>query len=471
MAAQFWEYNAIGQRPVWLKMILPLLLSAAAIWLTVEPLAMVGYSSPFLLCFAAIFLSAAYGGCWAALLATVAATIGAIVFILPRHSQAPVFYFSIMLFLLEGLLLTLLFRLIEDFQIRLKTNEARFRGMIEQSAEGFLLADANGIITYSAPVSTELLGYTADELVGLDLQTLVNPEEIRSFEFRFLMLRNNYGNTIHFLQRLKTKNDGWKWIEGSARNLLKDDNIKSLVINYRNVNERIDKNKQQEDFVHMASHELKTPITALKGFSQLIRLNHDKEGRDKDNHLLNRIEQQLNKLLGLIDDMLDITRIKAGELRYYFEWFDFGACVADVVEATQTTTTHQLMLTTVPCPLIYGDKDKISQVINNLVSNAIKYSPGKTSVELRIGKDETCVYLYVRDYGIGIPKSKQKKVFERFYRVDELHKTSFAGLGLGLYIAMEIIRKHRGKIGVESEEGNGAEFWFGLPINSVDPAQ
>jgi PAS domain S-box-containing protein len=463
----FLKHDTFGQRPATLRLLIPLVCSVLATWFAVKPLATMGYRSPFLIYFAAVLISAAYGGCWSALVATVVSTIGAITYILPQHGQGPEFYFAVMLFLLEGLALAFLFRLIEEFQARISKNEARFKGMIEQSAEGFLLINGDGLITYAAPVAGELLGYTTEELLGLNLQALVNPEEQHSFEFRFLKLCNDYGHTINFLQRFRTRDGEWKWIEGSARNLLKDERVGALVIHYRNVSERMARDKQQEDFVHMASHELKSPITALKGYAQLMRLNHKKEAREKDHYVLDRIDMQLNKLLGLIDDMLDVTRIKSGALNYHFNRFDFNDCVTETLEAIQTTTTtHELKLIASRVPVLFGDKDKISQVVNNLISNAIKYSPGQKSVEVRIEKDETYVYLYVRDYGIGIPKSKQKKVFERFYRVDTLSKNTFEGLGLGLYIAMEIIRKHQGKMGVESEEGKGAEFWFRLPIRA-----
>jgi signal transduction histidine kinase len=119
---------------------------------------------------------------------------------------------------------------------------------------------------------------------------------------------------------------------------------------------------------------------------------------------------------------------------------------------------------------LYGDKDKISQVITNLITNAIKYSPGKDSVELGIEKDEHCVYLKVKDQGVGIPKGKQQKVFERFYRVDGDSRKKIDGLGLGLYISMEIIKKHKGKMGVESEEGKVLNFGLAClyhrPVNN-----
>jgi PAS domain S-box-containing protein len=465
MISKLWQQHRIQQRPYWLKVLYPFLLAVLATWLTISPLSAIGYNSPFLIYFAAIFLSACYGGWWSAMLCTFVSTMCAIGFILPLHKSGTAFGSSILLFFLESLLLNCLFHLIEKAHKQLQQREALFRGMIEQSAEGFLLADSEGVITYAAPIAGELLGYTCAELNGMNLQSLVHTEEWKNFEFRFLKLQNEYGHTIKFLQRLKRGDGSWMWIEGSASNLLRDERIGLLIFNYRDVTERVARDKQQEDFIHMASHELKTPITVLKGFSQLLKLSHHKEGRDKDGYVLNRIDLQLNKLLGLVDDMLDVTRIKTGDIRYHFDWFDLNQCVADVIEAQQITSPgHQLKFAAMNTCKLYGDKDKISQVVTNLITNAIKYSPGKDSVELWIEKDEHCVYLKVKDQGVGIPKSKLQKVFERFYRVDGDSRKQIDGLGLGLYISMEIIKKHKGKMGVESEEGKGSEFWFGLPI-------
>lgn len=465
MIDKLWDHHRIKLRPVWLKLIMPILFSAVATWLTLGPLSRMGQHSPFLLFFLAIYLSACYGGWWSALICTIASTISAIGFIYPRHESLPDFYCSIMFFLLLGLMLTFLFGLIGEVYDRLECSEARFRGMIEKSAEGFLLANADRMIKYVAPTAANLLGYTIDDMKNTPLTTLIHPDELRSFESRWYKLMDHYGAKINFKHKLKTKQGHWLCVEGTANNLLFDSQVQALVFHYRDITERVAKEKQQEDFVHMASHELKTPITALKGFAQLIRRNHETEGREKDRHMLDRIDLQLNKMLNLIDGMLNMTRIRTGELQYHYSFFDLRECVNEVVEAIQSTThTHKLVLFDGQSMFLKGDRDKIGQVINNLVTNAIKYSPGKDVIELKLETIDSCAFVRVRDYGMGIPKNKQKKIFDRFYRVDTPPMAKLEGLGLGLYIAMEIIKHHEGQMGVESEEGQGSEFWFCLPV-------
>jgi PAS domain S-box-containing protein len=465
MIDKLWEHHRIKLRPFWLKLTIPILFSAGATWLTLGPLSRMGQHSPFLLFFLAIYLSACYGGWWSALICTITSTIAAIGFIYPQHNSLPDFYCSIMFFLLLGLMLTFLFRLIGEVYDRLEYSEARFRGMIEKSAEGFLLANADGMIKYVAPTAANLLGYTVDDMKNTRLTMLIHPDELRYFELRWHKLQNQNGGEVSFKQRLKNSKNNWLWIEGTANNLLNDPQVQALVFHYRDITERVNKEKQQEDFVHMASHELKTPITALKGFAQLIRKNHEKEGRNHDRHMLDRMDQQLNKMLNLIDGMLNMTRIRTGELHYHFSFFDLQECVSEVVEAIQSTThTHKLILAAGPSIFLKGDRDKIGQVINNLVTNAIKYSPGKDIVEIKLETIDSYAFVKVRDYGLGIPKKEQQKIFTRFYRVDSPSTAKLDGLGLGLYIATEIIKHHEGKMGIESEDGQGCEFWFCLPL-------
>lgn len=379
--------------------------------------------------------------------------------------EPPIFIVGIFLFLIIALLFAGLLRAIERMHTNLSQSEQRFRGIIEKSSEGFLMTDIDGGVKYISPSVKELLGYTEQDLMGRTLYSLIHPDEYKAFDYEFLKLCNDYGQITDFLHQLKTKNNEWIWIEGTAINLLKDSYIKAVVFHYRNVTERITRARQQEDFVGMASHELKTPITALKGFLQLLQRSHQKEGRDKDIGLITRMEAQLNRLLNLINDMLDITRIKAGELQYHFEWFDINECIEDVIAAAQASkTTHKIIYESQIPTDIYGDKDRICQVINNLINNAIKYSPGKNVVEIALHIESAMVKVTVKDHGIGIPKDKQKNIFDRFYRVEAISKNTFEGLGLGLYISKEIIKKHSGKLAVESEEGKGSEFWFVLPV-------
>jgi PAS domain S-box-containing protein len=432
-----------------------------------NPLFIVGSLGPFLLYFAVIFFSACSGSL-SAFYATISCCASALIFVLPWHlnQKHHAIWLSVVLFAVEGLMLSALFRMIEIIQRGMRDEEARLRQLVEQNPEGFLTADENGVITYVCSSVEKILGYKPDEIKGTPLHILVHPSEQKEFEFKFIKLLNGKSKSVMFLQRLKKSNDDWIWVEGCVNNMLRVEPVRSIVLNYRNVTDRINKNKQQEDFVHMASHELKTPIAAVKGFSQLLRFKHNKEGRKQDLPLIERIDIQLDRLLGLIDDMLNMTRIRAGEMHYHREWFDLGACVREVVDAVMATGCKHQIRVAVPDRAIrvHADRNRISQVIINLLTNAIKYSPDADLVDLKVELQPEEVRLEITDYGIGIPAENQAHIFERFYRVDGENREKVNGLGLGLFIAKDVVDKHEGKIGLNSEPGKGSTFWFSLQL-------
>lgn len=222
--------------------------------------------------------------------------------------------------------------------------------------------------------------------------------------------------------------------------------------------------KKKEEFIGIASHELKTPLTSLKAYIQLLQRTPIHEDPVRANTYINKAADYLEKLQELISDLLDVSKIAAGKLTMTKEDIDFDDFVKNVIESFKPTThTHQIMLLGHTHALIRGDRNRIEQMIINLLTNAIKYSPGQDRIEVRLGKREKQVLISVRDYGIGIPVEKQQKIFDRFYRVEsESHK--FQGLGIGLYITCEMVKNHEGKIWVNSDAGKGSEFFISLPV-------
>jgi PAS domain S-box-containing protein len=457
-----WDLKKIKQRPLWLKLLLPLLLTALASYFTFHLFESVGRRVPFMLYFGTVMISAWYGGCRSSLYATLSTMVAALIFVHPFNLTV------ITVYMLEALFITMLIFIIELKQARISESEEKFRAIIEQDSEGFFMVDEDANVILAGPLHEGILGYSNEEFKGSNIFNLIHPEEVARFKYDFLKLLLR-GTGYHiFVQRLLSKDGRWIWAEACVTNLLYDPRIKALVFHYRNISERVEQDKTQEDFVHMASHELKTPITSLKGFLQLVKSKHKKEGRLTDIHLIERMEIQLDKLLGLIEDMLNMTRIKAGELYYHFEWFDLVACVQEVTEAIQATTdTHRLNVTASGTLSVHADRDRISQVITNMITNAVKYSPAADSVEITLEQQQDFARIEVQDKGIGIPESKQKKIFERFYRVEGEARDNFRGLGLGLYISQEIIRRHGGRMGVSSQEGEGSVFWVTLPLKTT----
>ena len=223
--------------------------------------------------------------------------------------------------------------------------------------------------------------------------------------------------------------------------------------------------KRKDDFISMASHELKTPITSIKALTQILKRSFEKQGMTQTALYLSKMEVQIDKLTKLIGDLLDISKIQAGQLEFDEEAFDFDELVRETVEnVQQTSKTHTILVSGALHREIVGDKDHIGQVLVNLLTNAIKYSPEADRVNVRIRADEQDIIVSVQDYGVGIAQEHRDKIFERFYRVYDERDKTFPGLGIGLYISYQIVKRHGGNLWVESREGEGSTFYFSLPL-------
>jgi signal transduction histidine kinase len=229
--------------------------------------------------------------------------------------------------------------------------------------------------------------------------------------------------------------------------------------------------RRRNEFIGVVVHELKTPLTSLKGYAQLLHRKSVKAGDEQSTYMTERIVSQVDKLTNLINDLLDATRITNSQLTLREEPFPFDELVEEIVSELQLTTEQQ----TIYCEgesrqTIWGDGTRIGQVISNLLSNAIKYAPEADRILVKTTVAGNTITLCVQDFGPGIPKELQEKVFGPFYRVEKTGSVSAPGLGLGLHIAAEIIRQHQGSLWLESEEGKGATFCFTLPLTrTVEP--
>jgi PAS domain S-box-containing protein len=222
-------------------------------------------------------------------------------------------------------------------------------------------------------------------------------------------------------------------------------------------------NAKKDEFIGLASHELKTPVTSLSGYLQII--NRRLPARDENKAFMEKALVQINKLSDLISDLLDVSKIETGQLPLSFTSFDLVQLVKDVTEVIQySTKTHQLVLDKkLEKLMVMADRQRIEQVIVNLLSNAIKYSPGTDLVNISVSVANDKALVSVQDFGLGISKEQQERIFTRFYRVDDV-SVNISGLGIGLFISKEIINRHSGKLWVEGSQGKGSAFFFEIPI-------
>jgi signal transduction histidine kinase len=240
----------------------------------------------------------------------------------------------------------------------------------------------------------------------------------------------------------------------------------------------LDRLKSQ--FLSIASHELKTPVTAMSGFLQVAlrrvrkRLEAGNPGAQWETEQratmqqLEVVRRQTDKLARLIDELLDVSRIQSGRVELRPADIDLGALVAEVVERMQhTTSTHVLRLDVAGAVTVAADRDHVEQVLNNLISNAIKYSPEAGTIHFAVSAVDDGAEIEVRDQGIGIPPDELEAIFGVFYRSPDRRARDVGGMGLGLYISKEIIDRHGGRIWATSEIGKGTTFFVRLPRHST----
>lgn len=222
---------------------------------------------------------------------------------------------------------------------------------------------------------------------------------------------------------------------------------------------------RKNDFIAMASHELKTPLTSLKAYIQLLEQKLKKANDPFISNALNRANNQVNKMANLIYGFLDLSRLESGRLQVKFQTFDINKLISDIItEVNLTNHNHIISFTPVAYTPVSADIDRIGQVLTNFLSNAIKYSPGDSTITITVAIIDDHVQVAVADMGIGIKPKDQEKIFHRFYRVENEQIKTVSGFGIGLYLASEIIQRHKGKIWVESRENEGSTFYFTLPI-------
>ena len=221
--------------------------------------------------------------------------------------------------------------------------------------------------------------------------------------------------------------------------------------------------RQKDDFIGIASHELKTPVTSMKMYADIVQERLDELGDKGDSDLLSKLNAQIDRLTSLINHLLDTTRISEGQLKLALERIDIKELLTERIEEISRITNHHFVLQAQDRSTILADRERIGQVITNLLSNAVKYSPKGTTITITSRADNDGVTVSVRDEGYGIPEKDVSKVFDRFFRVSANNMDTFPGMGLGLYITDQIVHKHGGTIAVKSKEGVGSTFTFTLP--------
>lgn len=224
--------------------------------------------------------------------------------------------------------------------------------------------------------------------------------------------------------------------------------------------------QRKNDFISMVSHELKTPLTSLKGYLQILEQKAKKAQENTAILMHDKANSQVKKMITMINGFLNVSRLDSGKIHIEKRNFDISSLFKEAdEEAHSTIFSHQVIFSETQSAILNADRDKVGQVIHNFISNAVKYSPDGSLVLVSSKITDGELLVEVKDQGRGIKPQDKDKLFNRFYRV--VNDDIISGFGIGLYLCAEIIERHQGKIGVESEFGKGSTFWFSLPMGTV----
>jgi two-component system CheB/CheR fusion protein len=350
----------------------------------------------------------------------------------------------------------------------LAESEKRFHTLSDQAPVMIWMADEDQQCNFVNTTWLNFTGKTIQQELGTGWYDGLHPDDKQDFI-------EKYKNAATAKKEFKTdfrlrKHDGeYRWIlaHGVPR-YTNSESFIGYIGTCIDIHDRIELEKQKDDFMGIASHELKTPVTSIKAYAQILHERFKKANDEASASMLGRLDNQIDKLTSLINTLLDVARIQSGQMEYDVTRFEIRPFVEEVVDEIQRTSSKHKITLDIQMPdgaTLSADKGRVGQVLNNLLSNAIKYSSEGTAIMVSAKLASNYFIFSVKDLGVGIEKSMQEKIFERFYRVAENSGNRVSGLGLGLFISSRIVRQQGGKIWVQSEPNKGSTFYFSLPVD------
>ncbi len=352
----------------------------------------------------------------------------------------------------------------------IKESEERFRSLAQTLSQLVWVTDERGNAEF---VSRRWEEYTGIEPTSEETwKAIVHPDDWGNM-ITLWMRSLSTGKPYEINLRLKSKSGEYRWHQGKGEAVFDNEGkIKKWVGAFTDLHILKEEQQRKDDFISIASHELKTPLTTIKAYGQIAEEMLE-QGDISALGMLKKMGNHVIKLSKLIEELLDVTKMQKGKLTYNELLFDFNEVINETIDDMQKATITYKIITRIKAShKVFGDRDKISQVLNNLMSNAIKYSPKADKIIVSTKLENSGITLSVKDFGIGISSKEHKKIFEQFYRVSGHNQNTFPGLGIGLFICAEIIGRHGGKIWVESEISKGSIFHIWLPFdyrNMIQP--
>jgi PAS domain S-box-containing protein len=452
--------------------IFPLLLIVAVTLFKFSFNAWLGHRTPFLLYTGVVIATTWYSG-WAIGLATNFICL----FVIDYFFLEPYFSFvfparitiQMVVFTAQNLLLAAMGFSMNRALNRSEAAENKFRLLVEQACELLILRDKSGKVTYVNPKVKQLFGYTAEEFAAQGDEKLYTPSSLQLCREAISAILETPGTNRSVKLEFIHKDGRRGWLEGELFNYLDEPGIHALVAHYRDVTERVNIERQKDSFIGIASHELKTPLTSLKAYLQVMEVRAKKNQDAFFADALGKANQQIKKMTTLINGFLNLSRFESGKLQLDQVMFDVSELIQEIVnEFRLIMPGREIMFSSDSSPIIRADREKIGSVITNLVSNAAKYSAGGKPIHIAVQQTHDHVQVSISDQGVGIRPEDQNRLFERYYRANSEQNKNVSGFGIGLYLSAEIIKLHQGKIWLTSEIGHGSTFYISLPYGAAE---
>jgi two-component system sensor histidine kinase VicK len=337
--------------------------------------------------------------------------------------------------------------------------------IVDGSDDAIISKDLNSIVTSWNNSAERLFGYTAEEMIGQSIVKLI-PED-RLQEEPEIISRLKKGQRVdHFETKRITKYGKLLDVSLTISPVMDSTGgIIGISKIARDITDKKQEEQRKNDFIAIVSHELKTPLTSMRSYVQLALAKAVQREDTFTQNVLRRAETQTGKMTTLIQDFLNLSRLEEGKMSLNISDFSLSELMEEVLSDTlMLSPSHLIKYEACPEVMITADREKIGQVLTNLIGNAIKYSPEGTTVTIQCVLNSGTVEFSVTDEGYGISKVDQSRLFERFYRVDNSRKQHVTGFGIGLYLVAEILKLHEEKVRVQSELNKGSTFSFVLPF-------